>query len=425
MIQMKTMVIKGGKKLKGEVQVSGSKNATLPIMAASLLGSSPSVIKNVPNLTDIRTMSKLLNMLGAKVTYNEGTLTIDPKGVNNYKAPYELVKTMRASIYVLGPLTAKYGQAKVSLPGGCAIGARPIDLHLKGIQKLGAKVEMKHGYVKTTAKKLKGAVIPFDKVSLGATVNVMLAACLAAGTTTIQNASKEPEVIDTINFLNEMGAQIYGAGTDTLVIKGVKKLKGVNGYKVIPDRIEAATLISAAVMTKGDVKVCGFEPAHLSLFFEKLKDAGVKFALGKDSVRIFERKNRLKGVDITTEPYPGFPTDIQAQWMALMCTAKGDSVIKEHIWENRYMHVLELMRMGAQVKIDGSTAIVTGVSSLSGADVMASDLRASAALIIAALAAKGHTVVRRIYHLDRGYENLDKKLASLGADISIETENTV
>jgi len=425
MIQMKTMVIKGGKKLKGEVSVSGSKNAALPIMAAALLSSGASVIKNVPNLTDIRTMSKLLTMLGAKVIYKEGTLTIDPKGVNNYKAPYELVKTMRASIYVLGPLTAKYGQAKVSLPGGCAIGARPIDLHLKGMQKLGAKVEMKHGYVKTTAKKLKGAVIPFDKVSLGATVNVMLAACLAEGITTIQNASKEPEVIDAINFLNEMGAQIQGAGTDTLIIKGVRRLNGVKGYSVIPDRIEAATLVSAAVMTKGDVTVKGLQPSHLSLFFDKLKDSGVKLKTGRDYVRVLPQKGAIRGVDITTEPYPGFPTDIQAQWMALMCTAKGDSVIKEHIWENRYMHVLELMRMGAQVKIDGSTAIVTGVKSLSGADVMASDLRASAALIIAALAAKGHTVVRRIYHLDRGYENLDKKLVSLGAEIRIEMEHTV
>jgi len=422
---MKTMVIKGGKKLKGEVSVSGSKNAALPIMAAALLSSGASVIKNVPNLTDIRTMSKLLSMLGAKVIYKEGTLTIDPKGVNNYKAPYELVKTMRASIYVLGPLTAKYGQAKVSLPGGCAIGARPIDLHLKGMQKLGAKVEMKHGYVKTTAKKLKGAVIPFDKVSLGATVNVMLAACLAEGITTIQNASKEPEVIDAINFLNEMGAQIQGAGTDTLIIKGVRRLNGVKGYSVIPDRIEAATLVSAAVMTKGDVTVKGLQPSHLSLFFDKLKDSGVKLKTGRDYVRVLPQKGAIRGVDITTEPYPGFPTDIQAQWMALMCTAKGDSVIKEHIWENRYMHVLELMRMGAQVKIDGSTAIVTGVKSLSGADVMASDLRASAALIIAALAAKGHTVVRRIYHLDRGYENLDKKLVSLGAEIRIEMEHTV
>jgi len=425
MIQMKTMVIKGGKKLKGEVSVSGSKNAALPIMAAALLSSGASVIKNVPNLTDIRTMSKLLTMLGAKVIYKEGTLTIDPKGVNNYKAPYELVKTMRASIYVLGPLTAKYGQAKVSLPGGCAIGARPIDLHLKGMQKLGAKVEMKHGYVKTTAKKLKGAVIPFDKVSLGATVNVMLAACLAEGITTIQNASKEPEVIDAINFLNEMGAQIQGAGTDTLIIKGGRRINGVKGYSVIPDRIEAATLVSAAVMTKGDVTVKGLQPSHLSLFFDKLKDSGVKLKTGRDYVRVLPQKGAIRGVDITTEPYPGFPTDIQAQWMALMCTAKGDSVIKEHIWENRYMHVLELMRMGAQVKIDGSTAIVTGVKSLSGADVMASDLRASAALIIAALAAKGHTVVRRIYHLDRGYENLDKKLVSLGAEIRIEMEHTV
>ncbi|MFP4465463.1 MAG: UDP-N-acetylglucosamine 1-carboxyvinyltransferase [Candidatus Goldiibacteriota bacterium] len=422
---MKKMIIKGGKKLNGSVNVSGSKNAALPVMAASILAGSPSVIHNVPLLADVKTMGHLLKILGASVGYENHTLIINPKRIKNYKAPYELVKTMRASIYVLGPLVAKYKQAKVSLPGGCAIGARPIDLHIKGLRKLGAKIEMKHGYVKASAKRLKGARIVFDKVSLGATVNIMLAAVLAEGETILENASKEPEIIDTVKYLRCMGAKISGEGTDCLVIKGVKKLKGVNGYSVIPDRIEAATLIAAGIITRGTIRVKKINPGHLAMFLEKLKEAGVKFKTGKNFVEISASGKRLKSVDVLTEPYPGFPTDIQAQWMALMSLAKGDSIIKENIWENRFMHVMELVRMGADIKIDENTAVVTGVPSFSGADVMASDLRASAALIIAGLAASGTTVVRRIYHLERGYENLDKKLRKLGADIHIEKEASV
>jgi len=425
MITMKKMVIEGGKKLKGKVSVSGSKNAALPIMAAAILADGPCVINNVPDLTDIRTMAKLLKILGASVEFKDHTLVIDPAGIKKFTAPYELVKTMRASIYVLGPLTAKYKKAKVSLPGGCAIGARPIDLHIKGIQKLGARIELKHGYVSASAKKLKGANISFDKVSLGATVNILLASVLAEGVTTIENASKEPEVIDCINFLIAMGAKIKGAGTASLEITGVKKLSAVKGYSVIPDRIEAATFIAAAVITKGRVTVTGLNPGHLSVFLEKLGETGVRITAGKNKVDIFPYKGRIKALDIVTEPYPGFPTDIQAQWMALMCTAQGDSIIKETIWENRFMHVQELMRMGAAVRIQGNTAIVTGVKQLSGADVMASDLRASAALILAGLVAQGETVVRRIYHLERGYENLDLKLKNIGASVRIERENAV
>lgn len=419
---MKKLVIKGGKKLSGTVSVSGSKNATLPIMAASLLSDSPSTVNNIPMVRDIKTMAELFRILGAKVFLETNTMHIQPDTINNFKAPYDLVKTMRASIYVLGPMLAKYGKAQVSMPGGCAIGLRPIDLHLKGMQKLGAKIEIKHGYVKATAKKLKGARIVFDKVSLGATVNVMLAASLAQGVTVIENASKEPEISDTAGFLLKMGADITGAGTGTIIIKGKKKLGGVRSYSVIPDRIEAATLVAAAVITKGRVNVTGFVPKQLDLFFDKLKEAGASFELTTDGVIIRPHKGSLKGTDIVTEPYPGFPTDIQAQWMALMSTASGRSVIKEKIWENRFMHALELSRMGADIKLDGSTAVVTGVKKLSAADVMASDLRASAALILAALAADGTTEVRRVYHLDRGYEKLDEKLRSLGAFIRAEDE---
>ncbi|MCX8093770.1 MAG: UDP-N-acetylglucosamine 1-carboxyvinyltransferase [Candidatus Goldbacteria bacterium] len=422
---MKKFVIYGGKKLKGKVKVSGSKNATLPIMAACILADGQSVISDIPLVQDIKTMGKLLEVLGATVEYQDKNIKITPDTIKNYKAPYELVKTMRASIYVLGPLLTKYGQAIVSMPGGCAIGLRPIDLHLKGLEKLGASIKIEHGYIIAKSKKLKGNTIVLDKVSLGATINIMLAATLASGTTIIKNASKEPEVVDTINFLNSIGADIQGAGTDTLIIKGVRNLKGSQGYSVIPDRIEAATLITAAIITKGDVFVYGFKPEHLTLFFEKLKESGAKFKLENSGVHIFPYKSRLKGIDVITEPYPGFPTDIQAQWMALMTVASGRTIIKETIWENRFMHALELARMGADIKIDGNTAIITGVKKLTGANVMASDLRASAALIIAGLTAEGITEVRRIYHLDRGYENLYQKLASLGAKIDVMDESII
>ncbi len=419
---MKKFIINGGRKLNGEVYVSGSKNATLPIMAAAMLSDEPSHITGIPLVRDIKTMAELLRILGASVAIEGREMKIFPSGIRSYKAPYELVKTMRASIYALGPLTAKYGQAKVSLPGGCAIGLRPIDLHIKGLQKLGAKIEIKHGYVKASAKKLKGAVIVFDKVSLGATVNVMLAACLASGTSVLKNASKEPEIVETACFLKTMGAEIEGIGTDTLTIKGKSSLAGVKDYKIIPDRIEAATLIAAGVITKGDVHIRGLKPEQLTVFLEKLAETGAKFEVSGDSVHVKPMKGRLKAVDIITEPYPGFPTDIQAQWMALMTMAKGDAVIKENIWENRFMHAQELVRMGAVIKVDASTAVISGVKKLSGADVMASDLRASAALILAGLAAEGKTEIRRIYHLERGYEELDLKLRLLGADIRSENE---
>ncbi len=419
---MKKFIIYGGRKLKGTVQVSGSKNATLPIMAASILSDSPCIISNIPLVQDIKTMGKLLGGLGSDIEYMDKNIKINSARIKNFKAPYELVRTMRASIYVLGPLLAKYGQAVVSMPGGCAIGLRPVDLHLRGLEKLGADIKIEHGYIVAKAKKLKGTTIVLDKVSLGATVNIILAATLASGTTILKNASKEPEVIDTINFLNSIGANIQGAGTDTLKITGVKNLSGSNGYSVIPDRIEAATLIAAAIITRGNVIVEGLKTEHLTLFFEKLIEAGAKFKIENSKIHIYPYKGRLKGVDIITEPYPGFPTDIQAQWMALMSIASGRTIIKETIWENRFMHALELVRMGADIKVDGNTAIITGIKKLTGASVMASDLRASAALIIAGLAASGITEVRRVYHLDRGYENLEQKLSALGAKIEIINE---
>jgi UDP-N-acetylglucosamine 1-carboxyvinyltransferase len=423
---MKKMVLHGGRALKGTISASGSKNATLPIMAATLLSDEPSTITGVPMVRDIRTFSELIKILGANAYLESNMLHIQPDTIKNFRAPYDLVKTMRASIYALGPLLAKYGRAEVSMPGGCAIGLRPIDLHLMAVKKLGAQIEMKHGYVIATAKKLRGARIVFPKASLGATVNTLLAASLAQGVTVIENASKEPEVTDLCNFLQSMGAVISGKGTGLLSITGSRKLNGVKNYKVIPDRIEAATLIAAAVITKGSVTVENIRADQMSLFFEKLREAGVSFEIIKGgAVKIGPRRVRLKGTDIATEPYPGFPTDIQAQWMAMMTLASGDTIIKENIWENRFMHVLELARMGAQIKIDGNTAIVTGVKKLSGASVMASDLRASAALILAGLAAAGETQIRRIYHLDRGYENLDTKLSAIGADIRLENEDSV
>ena len=422
---MKKMVIRGGRALKGIVRTGGSKNATLPIMAAALLSDEPSTISGIPMVRDIRTMSELFKILGANAYVDSNMLHVQPDSINNLSAPYDLVKTMRASIYVLGPLLGKYGKAKVSLPGGCAIGLRPIDLHLMAMKKLGAKIEIKHGYVLATAKKLKGAKIVFPKTSLGATVNAMLAAVLAQGKTVLENASKEPEITECINFLKAMGAKIDGAGTGTIAITGVKKLNGVKKYNVISDRIEAATLIAAAVITKGSVTVENVCTGHLELFFDKLREAGAKFEIKGSSVIVKPHKGRLKAVGITTEPYPGFPTDVQAQWMALMTLAQGDTIIKEKIWENRFMHVPELSRMGADIKIDGNTCIVAGVKKLSGANVMASDLRASAALIIAGLAAEGETEIRRIYHLERGYENLELKLAGLGANIKLENEDSI
>jgi UDP-N-acetylglucosamine 1-carboxyvinyltransferase len=419
---MKKMVIRGGRALKGTVKVGGSKNATLPIMAATLLSEEPSTIHGVPMVRDIRTMAELFKIIGANSFLESHTLHVQPDTINNFKAPYDLVKTMRASIYVLGPLLARFGQAKVSMPGGCAIGLRPIDMHLMAMKKLGANIDIHHGYVVASAKKLKGARIVFPKTSLGATVNTLLASSLAEGHTVLENASKEPEILDTISFLKEMGAKIDGGGSGTITVTGVKRLHGVKDYRVIPDRIEAATLIIASVMTKGRVTVENVNTDHLALFFDRLRETGASFDVKNGCVKIMPHKGRLKCTGIATEPYPGFPTDIQAQWMAMMTLASGDSIIKENIWENRFMHVLELARMGADIMIDGNTAVVSGVKKLSGANVMASDLRASAALILAGLAAEGVTEIRRIYHLERGYEALDRKLALLGADIKLVDE---
>ncbi len=415
---MQKISVKGGKILKGEVSISGSKNATLPVMTAALLGESPSLIKNVPYLNDIKTMAEVLKTLGAKAQLEDHRLHIDPKGFNKWEAPYELVKTMRASIYSLGACLAKMEEAKVSLPGGCAIGARPIDLHLKGVEQLGAKVTIEHGYVHAKAENLVGTTIQLagpHGPSLGATINVLLASTAAKGTTIIESASTEPEVEDTVNFLKAMGASIEGGGTSRLVIEGRKKLKGVE-YSVIPDRVEAGTFMVAAAITKGDVTLKGVNANHLSAVTDKLRQIGVTVDVSPEGFRV-RGEGSYKPADVWVLPYPGFPTDMQAQIMALLATVPGISVVTETIWENRFMHVFEMNRMGADINIDRSHAVVKGVPKLTGAPVMASDLRASAALILAGLVAEGETMIQRIYHLDRGYEKIEKKLSALGADI--------
>lgn len=421
---MDKIVIQGGANLRGEVDISGSKNAVLPIMAAALLTEEESTIENVPSLWDVHTMVKLLRSLGAKVLLENGLLKIKPG--NNLKplAPYKLVKTMRASVCVLGPLLARLGEAEVSLPGGCAIGPRPIDLHLKGLEALNAEIDIQHGYVKMRVrKKLRGAEIYLGGAygsSVLATDNVMMAAALARGRTVIENAACEPEVVDLARFLKKMGAKIEGEGSPRIEIEGTRKLHGVN-YRVIPDRIEAGTFMFAAAITGGDVLVRKMEPAHLNAVIDKLHQAGVRVDKFKNAVRI-RKKGRLKPVDITTLPYPAFPTDLQAQAMALMAITPGISIVTEKIYPNRFMHVPELGRMGAKIILEGPSAIVHGTKRLSGAPVMASDLRASAALVLAGLVAEGETEVQRVYHLDRGYENLEQKLTSLGAIIRREKE---
>jgi len=410
--------VKGGKVLKGAVDISGSKNATLPVMTAVLLAESPSIIRNVPYLNDVKTMTEVLKTLGAKAVLEDHSLKVDPAGFNQFEAPYELVKTMRASIYSLGACLARLGEAKVSLPGGCAIGARPIDLHLKGIEQLGAKVTIEHGYVHAKASKLKGATIYLagpHGPSLGATVNVVLAATAAEGTTVIESASIEPEVEDLVNCLNAMGAQIEGTGTSKLVVHGKKTLKGVD-YSVIPDRVEAGTFMVAAAITKGDVLLKKANALQLTAVIDKLRQIGVTVEVTAEGIRV-KGGEGYKPADVMILPYPGFPTDMQAQIMALLATIPGNSIVTETIWENRFMHVFEMNRMGADINIDRSHAVVKGVKKLTGAPVMASDLRASAALILAGLVSEGETLVQRIYHLDRGYEKIEEKLSALGADI--------
>jgi len=415
-----TIIIQGGKALAGEATVSGAKNAALPILISSLLTTEPCTYQSVPHLTDIRTTLRLLTGLGDK-SDNQGwlngadELTLRADHIKNFEAPYDLVKTMRASFLVLGPLVARFGEARVSTPGGCAIGARPINLHLKGLEALGATIEQTHGYVEAKATKLRGAKIYLDLPSVGATENLMMAASLAEGTTLIENAAKEPEIEDLANALNGMGGKVHGAGSDIVQIDGVEELHGVT-HRIIPDRIEAASFVIAAALTGGDVLVKGARAEHLEAFLIKLKEAGVALTADDAGIRV-QRSNAIKSVDVTTLSYPGFPTDLQAQLMVLMTVADGVSVITETIFENRFMHALELDRMGAQIKLEGNRAIVRGVRELSGAPVMASDLRASVALILAGLVAKATTEVSRVYHLDRGYERIERKLSQLGAQI--------
>jgi UDP-N-acetylglucosamine 1-carboxyvinyltransferase len=409
------LVIRGGKRLKGVVEISGAKNAALPIMAASLLSTGYSNVLNVPGLKDIMTMGRLLANLGAGFHYDNSKVTISTEKIRIFEAPYDLVRTMRASILVLGPLLARYGRAKVSLPGGCAIGARPINLHLMGLEKMGAEIKLASGYVVAKAKRLKGASIYFDMPTVTGTENLMMAASLAKGITLIENAAKEPEIIDLANALISMGARIKGAGHSVIEIEGVDELSPMN-YTVIPDRIEAGTFMTIAGITCGDVTLKGCRLDHLDATIMKLKETGLTFEHVPDGIRVIG-KSRPKSTNVKTMPYPGFPTDMQAQFMALMCISDGTSIIKENIFENRFMHVAEIRRMGADITVEGGTATIKGVEKLRGAPLMATDLRASASLIVAALAAKGETEVHRIYHLDRGYEKMEEKLAKLGADV--------
>jgi UDP-N-acetylglucosamine 1-carboxyvinyltransferase len=412
---MDKIVIRGGERLIGEVGVSGSKNATLPIFAACLLAEGNNLFHNVPSLNDVKTIVKVLRNLGVKVGEEEGVYRIDATEVSNHEAPYDFVKTMRASILVLGPLVARMRRASVSLPGGCAIGARPINLHLMGLEAMGAKIEIRRGYVEAEADRLRGAHISFDTPTVTGTENLMMAATLAKGMTLLQNAAMEPEVVELANLLNNMGAKIKGAGTSSIEIEGVESLQAVE-HTIIPDRIEAGTLMVAAGLTRGNINLLHCPLHHMETVVHKLRESGMEIETEGEGVRVVGNR-RIRSVDVKTQPHPGFPTDMQAQFMVLMSLARGLSVITENIFENRFIHVSELRRMGADIRIQGSSAIIQGKESLSGAQVMATDLRASASLILAGLAAEGVTEVSRVYHLDRGYEGLDKKLAKLGANI--------
>jgi len=413
---LQKIVIHGGARLRGEVRVSGSKNAALPILASALLARGRSTFRNVPALGDVRTMGRLLTRLGAAVEDNgKGVTRIDTTDAAGHEAPYDLVKTMRASVLVLGPLVARNGSARVSLPGGCAIGARPIDQHLKGLEAMGARIELARGYVNATARRLRGASIVFDMVTVTGTENLMMAGALARGRTTLENAAREPEVEELGRVLNKMGARISGAGTSLVTIDGVDELTPIE-HTVIPDRIEAGTLLVAAAITGGNVLLRDCLPEHLDAVIAKLRAAGAEVAADGDGIRV-RGKNEFRPADVSTQPFPGFPTDMQAQFMVLMTRARGQSVLSETIFENRFMHVPELARMGADIHIEGRTAIVRGPTRLAGATVMATDLRASACLVLAGLIARGKTEILRIYHLDRGYDRLDKKLRALGADV--------
>jgi UDP-N-acetylglucosamine 1-carboxyvinyltransferase len=411
------LYIRGGKPLDGELDVSGAKNATLPILCATLLADGPMRISNVPHLHDVTTTIELLGRMGVTVTIDERMgVEVDPTTLKECFAPYELVKTMRASILVLGPLVARHGKADVSLPGGCAIGSRPVNLHIDGLRKMGAEITVENGYIRASAGRLKGAHIQMDIVSVTGTENLLMAACLADGTTTIENAAREPEVVDLAECLIKMGARIKGHGTDKIVVEGVKRLGGCE-YRVLPDRIETGTFLVAAAITRGHVKVRRTDPTLLDAVTRKLEEAGARIAVGPDWMELDMRGKRPKALNIRTAPYPAFPTDMQAQFCALNAVAEGTGTIVETIFENRFMHVLEMQRMGARFTLEGHTAISEGIERLTAAPVMATDLRASASLVIAALAAEGETIIERIYHIDRGYERIEEKLAQVGADI--------
>ena len=415
---LEKLIVKGGNRLVGAVKTSGAKNAVLPIIAASILGTTPSHLDEVPMLEDVHTISEVLKCLGLAVECSpeKNVLDIDSTEITSYEAPYELVRTMRASFLVMGPLLARIGKARISMPGGCAIGARPIDIHLKGFEALGVKIEQGHGYIEASAPEgLKGTSIYFDFPSVGATENIMMAASLAEGTTILENAAEEPEIVDLANYLNKMGAKIRGAGTDTIRIEGVDKLHGAD-YTIIPDRIEAGTYMIAAAMTGGDIVVENVLPEHQKPLIAKLREAGAVVEEDIDKVRVIG-KNQLKAVSIKTLPYPGFPTDMQAQMMAMMVIAEGRSKVTETVFENRFMHVVELNRMGAQISTEGRSAVIDGPCKLTGCDVRATDLRAGAAMILAGLVAEGTTRIGDLHHIDRGYENIVAKLKNLGADI--------
>ena len=414
---MPKIIVKKSAPLRGTVKIDGAKNAVLPIIAATLLAEGKSVLKGVPNLRDVHVISDLLRHLGAEVTYEGTTLTVDASNITTCEAPYELVRKMRASFLVMGPLLARFNHTKISMPGGCAIGTRPIDLHLKGFKSLGAEVEIDHGFVEAKTEKLTGNKLYLDFPSVGATENIMMAAALAEGTTIIENAAEEPEIVDLANFLNEMGANVKGAGTNTIKIKGVESLKGAE-HTVIPDRIEAATYMVAAAMTKGDITVENVLMEHLKPIIAKLRETGCEIIEMENAVRVIGPEV-LKPIDIKTLPHPGFPTDVQAQFMAMLTIANGTAVVIETVFENRFMHVAEFNRMGADIKIEGRSAIVNGVDKLYGAKVNATDLRAGAALILCGLIAEGETQIGEIYHIQRGYVDIDKKIKALGGNIEI------
>ncbi len=414
---MEKLISKGGSRLVGEIRISGAKNSALPILAASLLTEEPLLIGNLPHLQDITTTMELLGCMGLTLTVGDRLqVEVDSRTISDFSAPYELVKTMRASILVLGPLLARFGKADVSLPGGCAIGTRPVDMHLNGLSAMGAQIEVVGGYIRATASGLRGADIVFDKVTVTGTENLIMAATLADGVTTLRNAAREPEVVDLVKCLKKMGADISGEGTETIIIRGVSSLTGTS-YNILPDRIETGTYLTAAAMTGGHVKLKDTRPDLLEIVLAKLREAGATIKTGQDWIELSMGENNLRAVSIQTSPYPGFPTDMQAQFTALNCVAKGVGTIKESVFENRFMHVQELQRMGANVTVEGNSVLTTGVERLTGAPLMATDLRASASLVLAGLVGDGETIVDRIYHIDRGYETIEEKLTNLGADI--------